>query len=480
MLDFACSLDQSGRVIRPPVLAIDIGTSSVRAALFDLRGKRLPETFSQRPSLLRTGLDGKAEVEPFELLRQTKTCVREAVAGWRSLSGVGLSCFWHSLLGVDDEGNPLTPIYTWADSRCREDAERLRREFVESDVHAETGCMLRSSFWPAKLRWLRRTDRARFKRVKFWVSPGEWIQWRMSGAASCATGMATGTGLFDPSRLAWSSRMIEACHIRANRLLPVSDDPVLWKGVPWFPAIGDGAASNLGCGATEDGLGAINVGTSAAVRVMRRGQAARVDTGLFAYRVDAARYVAGGAVSNAGNLHAWCLCELRLPDKPAIIEKALAGRVLPEHGLTVLPFWTAERAPSWDESTPGVIMGLRQKTDALDILQAVTEGFYYRLAMIAERVSPASPTRWIVSGGITHSRSALQRLATVLGCPLAVSAEPEASLRGAAVFALEKLGATPQPLRMGAPVRPVPRAFRAHAEARERQAQLEALVSHGR
>ncbi len=101
-----------------PVLALDIGTSSVRAALFDHRGKRLPKTLTRQVYVLRTDHDGRAELDPAEVLRQTVRCVRSAIADWKKISAVGVSCFWHSVLGTDEHGEALTPIYTWADSRC--------------------------------------------------------------------------------------------------------------------------------------------------------------------------------------------------------------------------------------------------------------------------------------------------------------------------------------------------------------------------
>jgi len=463
-----------------PVLALDLGTSSVRAALFDLRGKRLPGTFAQRTYALKTAADGTAELDPFELLRQAKACLKAAATGWHAISGVGVSCFWHSLLGTDEEGNPLTPIYTWADSRCREDAARLRAEFSEQVVHEETGCMLRSSFWPAKLRWIKRTDRSRFRKVRYWMSPAEWVQWKIAGRATCAIGMATGTGLFDPTKLVWSERMLEACDFSADRMLPVTDEPTLWKGVPWFPAIGDGAASNLGSGATRPGFGAINVGTSAALRIMKKGPVAKAPFGLFAYRVDASRYLVGGAVSNAGNLHAWCLRELKLPDDPAEIEKALALRPQATHGLTVLPFWSAERAPSWDEAAQGTIVGLRHDTTAIDLLQAINEGFYLRLATIAEMIAGRRQPKWILGGGILKSKSAVRRLANVIGSPLYANPEAEASLRGGAIFALEKLGAPIEEQKLGNPVLPSPVLQKLYLEERRKQTQLEALMARGR
>jgi len=458
------------------VLSIDAGTSSVRVARFDLSGRRVARSIAQRAYALRTDRNGKAVLDSNEWLDTTLDCLRQATVP--KMQAVGVSCFWHSLLGTDAEGNALTPIYTWADSRCREEAAALRQEFDEREIHAETGCMLRASFWPAKLRWLRHTEPALFRRVAKWLSPAEWLQWRLTGSATCAIGMATGTGLFDPTAQRWSDRMLDACHLDPTRLLPVSDEPGDWNGAQWFPGIGDGAASNLGSGATAPGLAAINIGTSAALRVMREGRTAKAAHGLFCYRVDAKRFLVGGAVSNAGNLHAWCVRELKLSRDLAEVEAELSSRRAPEHGLTVLPFWTAERAPRWNEDDTGSIFGLRQSTTSLDILQAVTEAFYYRLAAIAEKVVTARDgvPKWIVSGGGMKSRAALKRLANILGQPVYANPEAEASLRGAAVLAIERLGGQPAALKLGTPALPDPAIHERYREARAEQLRLEQLM----
>ncbi len=437
------------------VLALDIGTSSVRAALFDVRGGRMPGTLVQKSYPLTTDGEGRATLDPGELLRKARACLQGALrtASERGgLLGAGVTCYWHSLLGVDAAGEALTPIYTWADSRCRPDAARLREEFDERAIHAETGCMLRASFWPAKLRWLRRTEAKLFKSVSYWMSPAEWVQWKLTGQRQCALGMATGTGLFNPSSLSWSPRLLEASGVREAQLSPVSDQGMSWKNVPLFPAIGDGAASNLGSQCKGPDWGAINVGTSAAMRVIRSGSKVRAPFGLFGYRVDAGRYLVGGAASNAGNLRAWCLRELRLAMSGDALEAALATR--PISNLTVLPYWTAERAPRWNEESTGVIAGITQDTSALDLLAAITDASYLRLAEIAEAIPTSQPIRWLVSGGILRSERALKRLASALNSPLYRNPEPEASLRGAAVFALEKLGCSPDLLLPGRPVKP--------------------------
>ena len=482
------------------ILALDIGTSSSRAALFDTDGQRLEGTTAQRTYPLLTSAEGAAEIEPDVLLGAVRECIAETLARYRgdvalrnrTILGVGVSCFWHSFIGTDRDGKPVTRVITWADSRCREDAAELRATFREKTTHARTGCMLRASFWPAKLRWLKRTHSKVFARVRRWMSPAEWLQLELCGSSTCAIGMATGTGLFNPTKLAWDPELLAHCNLAEEQLQPLTDEPSLvggalaaahpeLAGIPWFPGIGDGAASNLGSGATQPGLAAINVGTSAALRVMHEGRVARAPFGLFAYRVDAQRFVVGGAVSNAGNLRAWCLRELKLSED-AELEGELASRPGPAPGLTVLPFWTTERAPNWNEEVNGAICGLTQSTSALDLLQAITDASYHRIARIAELVVETESTvpKFIVSGGVQRSSVAIQRLADVLGHPLYPNDEMEASIRGAAIYAIEKLGLPAPGAQFGKPIRPRTKWARIYAAERQRQIRLEALLTKGK
>ncbi len=481
----------------PLVLAIDLGTSSTRTAFFDATGRRLVQTTAQQAYPLLTSPDGMAELEPGALLGAVKMCIAESLRLRRMdatlknlpLAGIGMSCFWHSMVGCTAKGEAITRVITWADSRCREAAAELRRKLDEKETHARTGCMLRASFWPARMRWLKERDERLFLRVAQWMSPAEWLQLQLVGDANCAIGMATGTGLFNPTTLTWDAGMLKIAGITEKHLRKLGDDPVHvagalalehpeLKGLPWFPGIGDGAASNLGCGATKPGLAAINVGTSAAIRVMREGKEASAPFGLFCYRVDKSRMLVGGAVSNAGNLRAWCMRELRLTDGPEL-ETALAARPEPTHGLVVLPFWTAERAPTWNEDATGAIHGIRQSTTALDMLQAITEATYHRIASISDLLFADEKTapKIIVSGGIQKSTSALQRLCNVIDQTVFPSDEPEASLRGGAIYALEKLGYPITHSKLSQGLRPTGKCARLYAAEREKQKRVEAALA---
>jgi gluconokinase len=456
------------------VLALDLGSSSTRTSLFDQRGRAVPGTDARRRYSLHYSADGGAELSPLPLCRAVRACLRETLrssTAKKKIVAVGGSAFWHGLLGLNRKGEPVTPIYTWADSRSAAEALRLRQDFSEREIHAQTGCMLRPSFWPAKLRWLRRTDPRLFRAVHRWVSPADWIFAEIFGITGTSHSMASATGLYDRRAKGWHTALCEGCRIDPSRLDVIRSESHRdgFRGAAVFHPIGDGAAGNLGSDATGAGRVAINIGTSAAVRVIVP-RAARVPFGLFHYSVDRERSVIGGAVSNAGNLHEWCAQQLRVRDAKELSRPAAA-----KDALSVLPFWVAERAPSWPEHLPGAMFGFTQSTNAAEMLRATTSATFYRLADILElleqRTGPAK--RIIVSGGILRSREALRILADALGRDVSVSAQAEASLRGAAVYVLEKLGLKPAPLRAPKMIRYDRALATKHRDRRERQRRLE-------
>jgi gluconokinase len=477
------------------VLAMDIGSSSTRSAFFDEKGRVLPMTHASREYAVHYSADGGAELSPALLRRAVQACLRETLRARRDASvlrnvpivAAGGSAFWHSLLGLDQKGRPITPVFTWADSRCTPDAAQLRIELDERKIHARTGCMLRASFWPAKLRWLRRTRARLFHRVTRWVSPAEWIYEELFGVAGCNPSMASGTGLYDLRGERWDGALCAAGGIDLSQLGALSEVadarelvfPELCD-LNVFTAIGDGAAGNLGCGADTAGRIAINIGTSAAVRLVCQGNRARsTPFGLFRYVVDHDRTVLGGAVSNAGNLRKWCLRELRLDDTLLDEKKASGRSAAANDEIVVLPFWVSERAPTWPEDLQGAIVGLSQASSAAEILRCTTCAVYYRLAEILDLIERATgPTKAIiVSGGILRSTPSLCLLADALGRDLLISPEAEASLRGAAVYVLKKLGHNAAPLRKARIVRHDRGLAEKHCLRREQHVALEKMLS---
>jgi len=346
-------------------------------------------------------------------------------------------------------------VLTWADTRSGAQADALRTRLDEHAYHARTGAMLHTSYWPAKLEWLRATDRALFERCAQWISFGEYVFLRLFGNSACSVSMASGTGLFDPNAKSWDAPTLEAVHVRAEQLSAPSDAPAVglrnefvarWPAlarVPWRPALGDGACSNVGCGAVDPRRVALMVGTSGAMRVVHRAPSIRIPEGLWTYRLDADRFVVGGALSEGGGVFAWLSSLLHVtPD--AALEAELETMAPDAHGLTFLPFAAGERSPGWATHARAAIVGMTLDTKPVDILRAALESVAYRFTLIAERLPDFVPNdAEIVGSGGALLRSPVwtQIMADVLARPVRLSAEEEASSRGAALMALESIGA---------------------------------------
>ncbi|HEX9820386.1 MAG TPA: gluconokinase [Methylomirabilota bacterium] len=442
------------------VIALDLGTSSVRATLYDARGRAVDGRFHQETYAPTTTPDGGVEHDPARVLGAAAACLDAVVRAARhdDVRAVGVASFWHGLLGFDATHRPVTPLFMWADSRSTREAGLLRDALDEEALHARTGCHLHASYWPAKLRWLARERPADVRRVARWGSIGEHLELAFFGEAATSLSMASGTGLLDQAALRWDPEALAAAGIEARHLFPLvnlTDGrrglrapwagrwPAL-RGVPWFPAVGDGAASNVGSGCVDPHRIALNVGTSAALRVVTDAETAP-RRGLWRYRLDRRRSVLGGATSEGGNVYAWCREVLRLPDEDAV-ERALAERAPDAHGLTVLPFLAGERAPGWRGGRRAAITGLSLDTTALDVVQAALEAVALRLALVYALLAPYAAADHLVvasGGGISRSGAWTRMLADALGRPIHASAESEATSRGAALLALESLGTLP-------------------------------------
>ena len=479
------------------ILTLDMGTSSVRAMLFDTHGRALPGAEAQISYTQTTTGDGGVETEAEALLGRTVQCIRQLLKASDKetsgrIAGVGISCFWHSLVGVGPDGRAVTPLFSWADTRSQTQAEKLQTELDEHAYHARTGCVLHTSYWPAKLRWLQETHGELFSQVKQWMSFGEYAAHRLFGETKCSLSMASGTGLFDPNAKAWDDKTLRDLPITLDQLSPLAAQGESQSGVtsewaqslgvlkdlPWFPAWGDGACSNVGSGATDASRIALNVGTSAAMRVAVQADHVDIPDGLFCYRVDEERFLIGGAFANGGNVYAWAQKTLQIGDRKAAA-RAVAALTPDGHGLAVLPFWAGERSPGWHVGAHAAITGMNLHTTPPDILRASLEAVAYGFAAVRDRLITQYPAaaEIVASGGaLVHDPTWTQMMTDTFGVPVKTSRVFEASSRGAALLASHSLGLLRDlgdvPAYLGRTYTPDPTHYAIYAKARARQEAL--------
>ena len=447
--------------LQPPfILTIDVGSSSLRALLFDAQGERAPGIEAREPVHLRTAPTGASEADPDDLLagvfRAIDALLAQADARSHAIGGVTVDTFVSNLLGVDAEGRVIFPLMTYADTRSADEIPGLLADFDEETFHNRTGCRFHPSYWPAQLRWLHRTWPERFARVTRWLTLGEYLELTLFGEAAISYSAASWTGLLDRRRLVWDEDLLAGLPIDARHLSPLTDVSRPRRGlrpefarrwpaladIPWFPAIGDGAAANVGSGCTASNRVALTVGTSSAMRAVVTDDIARLPSGLWCYRVDGQRSLPGGALTEGGMVYAWLQKTLRLAD-PDHLDEALAALSPDGHGLTVLPFLAGERSPGWRGDARATIHGLTLATTPLEILRAGMESVAYRIDLVYRQLRSLleDDPEIIASGGaLVHSPVWGQIMADVLGRPITLSQSAEATARGAALLALEALG----------------------------------------
>jgi len=446
----------------PYVLAVDIGSSSVKAGLFDARARSVLGIETSIPHAQTVASDGTSEEDADQIRRATERAIDSVLQKAGDLTsgiiGVGFDCMASTVVGVDVSGNAITPVYTYADTRSAVDVDRLREELNGAVVNDRTGVMQHTSYLPGRIRWLRRTQPELSDRIDRYVDVStfifsKWFGRRDVKASYC---IASWSGLLNRHDLTWDHGLLRRLGIGEENLpeLEAWSNPERglahefakrWPALadlPFFLAVGDGAAVNVGTGCVDETKVALTVGTTGAMRVLSDAPVPDIPTGLWAYRLGSSRTLLGGSFSEGGNVVQWALDNFKLPPIDQLnseLEKLKPAH----HGINVLPFLAGERATGWSTSATGVLEGVRISTTPIEILQAMLESVAYRFAMVADLLLPGvkSGYQMIASGGaIQNSPWWLQTMADVLGVPIGVSAEQQDTSRGTAVLALNALG----------------------------------------
>src|SRR5262249_43938386 len=148
-----------------------------------------------------------------------------------------------------------------------------------------------------------------FKTTRRWLSFPEYLFLKLFGRARASISMVSGTGLWNQSAGSYDEETLSALPLRREQLTDPSDEPEcgrisMWPGFKdarWFPALGDGACNNIGSGCACGGRAALTVGTTGAMRIVLEAPKTEIFPELWCYRMDARRFVIGGALSNGGD-----------------------------------------------------------------------------------------------------------------------------------------------------------------------------------
>jgi gluconokinase len=438
----------------PLVLAIDIGSSSVRAALHDRLGRPVRGTAVRVPYAWDVAPSGEVRLPSQTLTDLVGQVVDQVVdvagAQARDVVAAGISCFFHSICGLDAAGRPVTPVLSWADGTSAGEAAALRAQIDPAWAHMVSGVPIHASYWPARVVRLRQEQ----PRIRRWAGFPELLVESLIGRVAVSRSMASGTGLFDRAQETWSPEMLIQLNIDPRDLpLIVADGEPLGRLSPaaarrwpqlaqasWFAAWGDGSCSNVGLGAVIPGRAALMAGTSGALRAFIRDPAPNIPAGLFAYRLGSGT-IAGGQLSEGGGLLAWA--SRLLGRSRQSLERAAAAVPADGHGLTVLPYVFGERGLGYHDRAHGTLAGLHAGTEPAAVYRAMMESIAFGFAAIDDRLSAmlgGLPQITASGGALVRSPLFAQVLADALGREISVAPAVEASRRGAALLALQGSG----------------------------------------
>lgn len=445
-------------------LGLDLGTSELKAALFDAAGQVLG---SARVALA-TGYprSGWSEQSPQSWWHACRTALAnlraQAPHAFARTACVGLSGQMHGAVLLDAAGAVLRPAILWNDSRAAPQAALLNEQ--HPGFAAALGSRPMAGFVAPKLLWLREHEPQLFGRIGCVLSPKDYLRWRLTGARVTDMSDASGTLLLDAARRDWHEGMVRACGLSAGQLprlvegdaaaghllAPVARELGLPPDIVVAGGAGDNPAAAVGLGLREAGQSFATLGTSAAMVVMadRHAFVAGTSTHSFCHALPQRWYVMGAMLAGASCLE-WFAGLARRPVAELVtqVERTVALERPPASDLPLfLPYLSGERTPHDAPWARGGFMQLAARHGDGELGYAVLEGvcFGLRDAMLEIERTVVPRGDCLLVGGGSRSRYWAQLLAHVLGRPIALVPGSElAACRGAALLALAAIGHAP-------------------------------------
>jgi glycerol kinase len=426
-------------------LAIDQGTTSTRAFLFDAAGATRVHAVEHRQIY---PAPGHVEHDPEELVANIAACLEAAP----DIDCVGLANQGESCLAWDGTtGRPVTPVIVWQDARTTETCERLKQAGAEATTLERAGLPLDPYFSASKLGWIvENVPEARALlsagRLRLGTTDA-FFRDRLTGSFSTDPSTASRTSLLNLAAGAWDPELCSLFGVPIEALPEIRATTgnlgILPGGQTLTASIVDQQAALYGHGARLTGDAKITFGTGAFALALADSPASArgaLPTIAWAehgqppvYALDGGVYAASSAVNFARQLGLFAeFAEIdRFDTEPAIAR-----------GIAFVPALAGLACPHWDRNARGAWMGLSLDTTRLSMAQAVLEGVAFRMAEVMEAMSlPRSAAAPVsIDGGMSRNPWFCQFLADVLGRAIRISDEPELTALGCAQLAARGAG----------------------------------------
>jgi len=450
------------------VLAVDQGTTSSRAMLFDghyrVRGVAQQEFRQIFPH------SGWVEHDPEDIWRTVLATMRDALADAKlsasDIAAIGITNQRETTLIWDRKtGQAIHNAIVWQDRRTAERCEKLRRDGTEAMVTAKTGLILDPYFSATKIAWmLDQVEGARARAEKGELAFGTvdtFLLWRLTGGKIHATDLtnASRTLLCDIEKGAWDDELLKLFGV-PRALLPEikqcrddfgATDPALFgTAIPIRGMAGDQQAATLGQACFAPGMLKSTYGTGC-FAVLNTGAKRIASTKRLlttvAYRLDDKTiYALEGSIFVAGAAIQWLRDGLHLIAR-AEESGPMAAAADPEQAVYLVPAFTGLGAPWWDAHARGALFGLTRNTGPKEIARAALEAVCYQTLDLLDAMRAdwqgASDTVLRVDGGMVASDWMLQRLADILDAPVDRPVVLETTALGAAWLAGSGAGVWP-------------------------------------
>ena len=442
------------------ILAIDQGTTSSRAIVFDAGGDI--RAVAQREFTQHYPRPGWVEHDPEEIWQTTVSVCREALDAAGPVAAIGITNQRETTLVWDREsGEAIHPAIVWQDRRTASQCAAFEAEGRGALFEEKTGLRLDPYFSGTKVAWILdhvagARERAEQGRLAF-GTVDSFLIWRLSGGEVHVTDAtnASRTLLFDIHAQRWDDALLEALRIPRSLLPEVCDsageiavarEEVLGAALPITGVAGDQQAAAFGQACIEPGMVKCTYGTGC-FALMNTGDAVvRSRNGLLgtvAYRLGGeVVYALEGSIFIAGAAVQWLRDALRIIGRAPETE-SLAKSLPDNEGVYLVPAFAGLGAPHWDPEARGALFGLTRDSGVAHFARAALESVAYQtrdlmVAMAADAGAPPDALR--VDGGMTANDWLMQFLADVLDIPVERPTVTETTALGAARLAGQGAG----------------------------------------